>query len=54
MTGFKIAYTEKVTDKVGVERIYGYTIDGLKIWLNMLEVKRKYEEMQIDNIKVVS
>ena len=53
MVGYRISYTETMTDKHGVERLYGYTSDGLKIWLNMIEVKREYEKMGIRDLETV-
>jgi len=42
MTNPKYEFIEKFEDMHGIERIYGYTKDGLKYFLNIREVMDEY------------
>lgn len=53
MADRRIDYVEKVTDAHGVERVYGYSLDGRKYLLNLMEVVEKYEKKGIDTLKMV-
>ena len=43
----KLAYIERTVDKNGIKRIYGYTIDGKKYFLNIAEVLEEYDKKGI-------
>ena len=49
----KMAYTETVIDKQGIKRVYGYTSDGLKYFLNLYSVARIYKMMGIKGFEEV-
>ncbi len=53
MTRNKIVYVEKIIDKHGIERIYGYDTDGKKYLLNVKEVIEKYKKRGINTLREI-
>ena len=51
MARAKFAYVERKIDEHGIERIYGYTSDGQKYFLNLHEVIEQYERRGIRSFR---
>jgi hypothetical protein len=49
----EFVYIEKVVDKNGVERIYGYDSEGRKYFMNLEEVVAEYKKRGINSFKKV-
>jgi len=53
MSRNKIAYIERIVDKHGIERIYGYDAEGKKYFLNLHKVIEEYQKRGIKNFERV-
>jgi len=49
----KIVYIERRIDSYGVERIYGYTAEGQKYFLNLRKVIEEYKKRGIRALEEV-